>query len=421
MDARDLPFYVLINGQPCPVCLIIIYDDFTGYIVGWKLVIKALQTDKGRYKRNSFTSRDVCEMIATAMYTTGRMPEEFYTDNGSQFIALKPMLPSLMNQNGHFPILVNSRPGKPWGRGRVEGGLGRVNKLLRNLPGAYKKGDRTTIKEARQKALPLEKIVPLFEEHFRMVNQASQRRKPSRHDQYWSAVGSQPRPSFARMMALDIEAKPDWVPVNHKCFYALGTEYEPKLREEDSNSDIYRLWLDTVTACEARPTEQLLHIFPLRLDIGWRIEMHLIGEKTEAWVEAVPKGSQDIDKGRHNHDQQRALKDAVEDWRQLTKSDEDLLRQYCTDLPELNPATGHYTLTKPVASDEINSHKWDITAITAEHAPQADAVAPTSQSKKQSRPRPPQMRDVSEPASKTPEPKKLPIDLPDIDELMAAL
>src|SRR3954451_2656779 len=34
-DVRYLPFYVLENGEPCPVSLIIIYDDYSRYIIAW--------------------------------------------------------------------------------------------------------------------------------------------------------------------------------------------------------------------------------------------------------------------------------------------------------------------------------------------------------------------------------------------------
>jgi hypothetical protein len=428
-DARDLPLYALVDGKPCPLCLLIIYDDFTGYIIWWKLVAKVYRDGGGRPRRNSFTLRDVCSLLATAMYVTGRMPDEVYTDNGSQYIALRALLPYLINSQGKFPIMVNSRPGKPWGRGKVERGLGRVNELLKRMPGSYKKGERLSINKARLEALSLEKVIKIFAEHFEHINKRPQRRKPSRYDQYWSAISS-PRPSFARMIHLDIDSKPDWVPINHWCFHTLGQAYEPKLRQDESNRDVYRLWLDAATS------EKPIRIYALKLDIGWRVEVHLVGEKDSAWLEAVPKGSEETD--QHNHDQNAALKDAVTDWRAILSGDESLLRAHCRALPELNPATGEYVVPQrgdtaegiagqPPSSEMLStiepnganngtspattSTSVEATTSTAGDGTTIPANSPTR------RPRPPQMRgDRSQPALQSSSALDL-SQLPDIDEL----
>ncbi len=436
-DARDLPLYVLVDGQPCPVCLLIMYDDFTGYIIWWKLVAKIYREDNGRQHRINFTLRDVCSLFATAMYITGRMPDELYTDNGSQYIALRALLPYLINSQGKFPIMVNSRPGKPWGRGKVERGLGLVNELLKRLPGSYKKGDRQSINKARSEALPLEQVIKIFAEHFDHVNKRPQRRKPSRHDQYWSAISS-PRPSFAKMVHLDIESAPDWAPINHNGFNKLGQAYEPKLREDDTNRDVYRLWLDAATS--SKP----IRIYPLKLDIGWRIEMHLVGEKDEAWLEAVPKESQPSEETLHNHDQRAALKDAVKDWRAILASDEALLRAHCCVMPELNPATGEYFVPEPGNAPQYTSGQPEEKAPLPETPPNALVNAASARvstngledspvattlnatpntgttptvSNSQPRPRPPRMReDPAPPATQSSSSPDL-SQLPDIDNL----
>jgi hypothetical protein len=359
-DARDLPLYVLVNGKPCTVCLLIIYDDYTGYIVHWKLIPKVTWDAAGRPRKCNFTARDVSTLLATAMYITGRQPDEFYTDNGAQFEAIKHLIPFMVNRQGKTMLMVNSRPRKPWGRGKVERALGRVNELISRLPGRYDKSNRTTIDLARRRALPLEHIEKKFADHFQHVNTRTQGRgrKPNRHDQYWSVI-SGPRPAFIRMAQLDLESRLQWSSIDQWSFHCLGSQYEPKLHPTGNNSHIYRLWLDASTSA------QQVRVCAIKLLVGWRVEVRLGMGDDEQWIEAVPKGSQNIETEDHAHDQMASLKGAEDEQRDLAVRSEHLIRERTGMTPELDPATGTYlfqpssdsTLT-PLAESESGTSAW---------------------------------------------------------------
>jgi hypothetical protein len=120
--------------------------------MAWDSHDTSAKRDKdGRIVRNHVTARDVCELLARAMRIWGIRPEEFYTDNGSEFIPLESMLPKLADDP---PIrFVRSRPRMPWGRGKVENGLGQVTPLLRRIARGYRpKKDRPSIDIARKSA-----------------------------------------------------------------------------------------------------------------------------------------------------------------------------------------------------------------------------------------------------------------------------
>lgn len=436
-DARDLPLYAMINGRPCPVCLLIIYDDFTKYIVHWTLIPKVTWDIHGQPRRSNFTVHDVCTLLATAMYLTGRQPDEFYTDNGSQFVALEALLPFLLNQQGKGIVLVRHKPRQPWGKGKVERALGLVNDLLSRMPGAYNKRDRETIGPARRAALPLEQVEALFAEHFAHINTRRQGRKqnlPSRSDNYWKVI-SAPRARFVRMAQLEVESELTWCPIDHWSFNCLGQQYEPKLNEEGTNSDIYRLWL------ECCASEHDARVCALKLTCGWRIEVRLRKGNEERWVEAVPKGSQDIAWEQHDHDQRASLDAAVAELEQIVEADEALVNERIGATPMVNIATGAYRIapadkaadtgapgeqktssesSEPPSAEQTSSGPSGTTTSSSDHA---DGQPAASSTKKQRGPRarPPKVRDETTGNGSTGKASALPdlADLPDLDALIA--
>lgn len=375
-DARDLPLYVLVDGKPCTVCLLIIYDDYTGYIVHWKLIPKVSWDTHGKPQRRNFTARDVATLFATAMYITGRQPDEFYTDNGTQFEAIRLLVSYLVNRQGKTVMMVNSRPRKPWGRGKVERALGRVNELVSRLPGKYDKKDRTSINPARRNAPSLEYVEQQFAEHFHHVNTRKQGRggKPNRYDQYWGAISS-PRPSFVRMMHLGVESKVQWSQLNHWSFHCLGEHYEPKLNPDGNNEEIYRLLLEAATS------EHAVRVCALKLDVGWKVEVRLRMGDDERWIESVIKGSQDIAQETHAQDQRASLNTPERERRDLLSAAEQTIRAYVDTEPELNPATGEYMF--PPAVNEGLETSAQAESSPEEHTPNSSqddsVVLPASQ------------------------------------------
>jgi hypothetical protein len=75
---------------------------------------------------------------------------------------------------------------------------------------------------------------------------------------------------------------------------------------------------------------------------GWRVEVRLRKGSEERWVEAVPKGSQDIAWQLHDHDQRVSLDEAVSEWQQFIQADEALIKDRVGASPDVNLATGVY-------------------------------------------------------------------------------
>lgn len=104
-----------------------------------------------------------------------------------------------------------------------------------------------TWKQAEKDALTFAQAEKEFADHFHDVNTRQQGRKPSRAEQYWSAL-SRPRPAFHRMTQLGVEHILDDVTINHWGFQFKDRPYELHLSEAGDNSDLYGLLLDAATS-----------------------------------------------------------------------------------------------------------------------------------------------------------------------------
>jgi hypothetical protein len=91
------------------------------------------------------------------------------------------------------------------------------------------------------------------------------------------------------------------------------------------------------------------------LTCGWRIEVRLRKGSEERWVEAVPKGSQQIAWQQHDHDQQASLEDAVSEWQQFIEADEALIKDCVGASPDVDIATGAYKVIRPESETEEQS------------------------------------------------------------------
>jgi transposase InsO family protein len=152
-DARALPICVTVDGEVCICVLIVIIDAFSRYVLDWRLVAKRGKNAEGEWDNVDFTGKDVREMLGTVMLKYKRRPWFIYTDNGSQFRALEPYLPFLLNYDEKGLQLVNTAPYRPQGRGIIERTLGITDTYICEFEGSFSKDTLANREKARREKL----------------------------------------------------------------------------------------------------------------------------------------------------------------------------------------------------------------------------------------------------------------------------
>ncbi|NNJ11573.1 transposase family protein [Chloroflexales bacterium ZM16-3] len=167
MDARPLPIYVNYDGMICTVTLLQMIDDYSWYPVRHRLIPRKIRDEEGLPKGADFTSGDVGILLASAMYYEQIRPEDLYTDNGSQIIAIEEFLEDLTDENETLIRMRNSIPGRPRGRGKIEKFLGLMDELLKDLPANFvgKEKDLAAVGAARRvkNMLSFEEFCTIFD------------------------------------------------------------------------------------------------------------------------------------------------------------------------------------------------------------------------------------------------------------------
>lgn len=429
-DARDLPWYVLYNGKPHRIALIVVYDDYSGYIIWWRLVLKKEQEDadwiatpRGRRRRSNlskkrsrsstFTGLDVIQLYLTAMYRTGVRPERIYTDNGSQFIAAEKYLPLLTRANEPPIEVSHTRPGKPWGRGKIENGLGQLNRLLKRLPGTYNKRDRKSIRDARQhkELYPFEEAEAELAKHFKELNERSRKKAPSRFD-VWRSVKSLPAPPIRQMALIeDLAVEQKSVTVTGWSVNFNGQEWEPK-SIEGKNRQIYRRWMD------AAASDEKAWLCAIKLDTGLKVEVRLGSQ----WIELVLKSEQQADQ-EHNADQARTLKDTREERDAILEADGKIIMALTSGKePIAEASSGDYTV--PVVEPPRVQPQPEAQAPVESDTPTDQADAPGTDQKAAGKPKRGGRKKTTSPAPVAPQPGSVADEddeltgLPNLDELI---
>jgi transposase InsO family protein len=389
-DARDLPWYVLHNGKPHRVTLLVVYDDYSRYIVWWRLILKreidddeTPQSTQGKRPRTlrkkrearstTFTAIDVLTLYLTAMYRTGVRPECIYTDNGSQFIAAEKYLLLLTLANEVAIAFAHTRPGKPWGRGKIENGLGQVNRLLKRVPGTYNKRDRKSIRDARthKELYSFEEAEAEIAEHFKEINERKRKNAPSRFD-IWRSVVGLPAPPIRQLALVEekISEQKD-VTVSGWAIHFDGREWEPKSIEA-LNKQIYRRWMDAVAR------DEKAWLCGVKLDIGWRVEVRL----GDMWIELVPKADQQANP-QHNADQAQSLRDLRHVRDTIIASDGQIVHELTGgELPIGEASSGAYAAPAlpPPAENDVPSDQKSETDLLSNQPETAESSKPRTQS-----------------------------------------
>lgn len=153
MDARVLPFYIRHRKKRCTVTLLLIIDAYSGHIIAWHLVARTVTDETGQTRKVDFTADDVRLLLLYAIVTHGKRPKYLYTDNGSQFKAVEPLLPMLASGTSDEIIMIFGFPGHPWGRGKVEVTLREFDKALFKYTGIVRdEDDLEAWRKARESA-----------------------------------------------------------------------------------------------------------------------------------------------------------------------------------------------------------------------------------------------------------------------------
>src|SRR5262249_17996495 len=95
IDARTLPFYIRHKNKKCTVPLVVIFTAKRGHFGAWLLFVRPATKASGERRKADFTADDVRLLVLYAIVVHGVRPKIIYTDNGSQFKALEPLLPLL--------------------------------------------------------------------------------------------------------------------------------------------------------------------------------------------------------------------------------------------------------------------------------------------------------------------------------------
>jgi len=411
IDARVLPIYVIYNGMVCTVSLLLILDDFSRYPVRWRVIPRKVRDEDGFPKRADFTARDVGILLASAMYHEKVRPEDLYTDNGSQIIAIREFLGDLTDENETLVRMTNSIPGRPRGRGKIEKFLGLMDKLLADIAGFIRDEKNLALVNAARTAPNLKTFEYLCEQIDEYMEQL--RGEPYRQGgkktrrQLYQKTGALPAPPIRRLMVLVPEKEESFVAVSNWkiVFKEEEEEYEPRIDDEDG----MMRWFEAV----ARP--EFVPLKAAKLDTGWKFEVCLDGEH---WHEGVPKSEQNIATDRYESLRNGALK----------RIQERLDATYATVLEIVKPLGAHearkHIITKqPTLPSELRSPSESGNAANSAHSPANGAPASqdtpnAAHSRVGARSQSTRTRASARTAAHTSPPLNDWSDLPDMDEVL---
>lgn len=192
-DARILPVIVYKKiGKRIvkyTLTIVVIIDDYSLAILNWCLVERVIESevDPEELKRVDFVNGHVRMLMAGAMEDWQARPKIWYTDRGSQYIAIVDFIPWLTSgfDDDHPIIPIQGFPGHPWARGKVEVLQKLIDTVLRKLSGfVHDEDDRQSWKEAHKKTNILYKDVQsAVQEFVKNWNTEAIDGKPSRIEQ----------------------------------------------------------------------------------------------------------------------------------------------------------------------------------------------------------------------------------------------
>jgi transposase InsO family protein len=179
-DARILPIivYKQVGNKVIKftVSLVIVIEEYSLRILSWCLVPRKTvsEIDPEELKNVDFTNGHVRLMLAGAMLDLNIRPHQWYTDRGSQFIAIRDFLAWLTDgyDPDHPIIPILGQPAWPWSRGKVEVVQKLIDACLRRLSGFVRdESDRMEWRRAyKDTDISLEDLEAVIREHVETWN-----------------------------------------------------------------------------------------------------------------------------------------------------------------------------------------------------------------------------------------------------------
>jgi hypothetical protein len=191
--------------------MIPVVDTFSLFTPRFLLVPRRAEDAFGVVQQVDFRYHDVTMLLATVMLLLKLRPRFLYTDNGSQFKALKRILSYLTNSGEEDLHVILGFPYHPWGRGIVEVVQKLVDAVLRGHPGsvANEKDPKSWEKARNSASMPVDDLNTLLKRHFKKWNYEPRGDQPSRFDIWKNAPQTRrPMPSPERIFHLGFGT--DW-------------------------------------------------------------------------------------------------------------------------------------------------------------------------------------------------------------------
>lgn len=303
-DVVDLYLYVLFEDQVCPVSLLLVYDDYSRYILWWQLIARATTTHPTTRQRRkvSVTTRLASTAFATAMYRTGTRCEVYYTDHGAYYEKSAKGFYVLTHDDEPAVAAVHTRRGRPEGRGKIENVLGKTKHgLVARFASHYR--TRADIRAAQQAArtqhITYEEVQAELDAYFATLNQTPRRKNGTQtRAAVWQAHQALPAPPIRHLAQLpDIEALATTLTIRNNWVVSFhGQEWVPK----ETTPALYYRWADAVAR------QATVQVCAVHLAIGWVAEV-CVDETAQQWVELVPKDTFVTDSRAHMQTQQAVL------------------------------------------------------------------------------------------------------------------
>jgi hypothetical protein len=340
-DVKESKTYVEVNGKRYTFAILLIYDDYSRYIVWQTLFLKEAKEDGSGNK--GVTTRVWTTSFATGMHHTNTQPERVYYDNGTYYIAADGSLQDLSDDDEPEMQTSKSKPARPEGRGKTENWFKQIEAMLDRMAGEYRSRSRSDVGHAKKDDDPYDfaEAEKEFEKKRREWNNTPHRKDGTQtRFEVWSSAMARPAPPIRKLAQLrDIEF--EYVSITFKQDYnwALqfkGMEWEPRL----FHADVYTLW---ARAVEGRATVPL---WAVKLDTGWVAEVCLDQEKA-IWVEIIPKGSQPHDEEAHNQAQNSALSDVEKRRKAIEAETSKTVMGLIGGIPVAEVSSGEYTDVLP--------------------------------------------------------------------------
>lgn len=307
-DGRALPIVIRDDKNPnltFTVTQIIVLDDYSRYVPAWEIIPRKEQTHTKEMRRVGVKGRDVRLVLATAFLTSGVRCYSLYVDNGSEHKDLVQYLKYLTNDDEPPIEMKFSKPGQPWGRGKVEVIGSLTDSFLRNLPGFVEdEDDLNSWRRAHglSNLLTFSEFKKQLASYWKQWNTYAKPGQQSRKEIFENAdQSSLPAPTMIRLAHLGIAEELTEVSVSDNGLLYRSIYYKPKAQDEDS----------TLRWMNAAGRTQKVPLYVLPLTQGENVE----GDKLviacldgKIWEEVIPLKSKLPSAKKHAINQRSAVK-----------------------------------------------------------------------------------------------------------------